>query len=43
MTPCTLTALSDLATLNVDTIIDVRAPAEFAEDHLPLQPLYQKN
>ena len=35
MTPCTLTALSDLATLNVDTIIDVRAPAEFAEDHLP--------
>ncbi|MEX3316426.1 tRNA 2-selenouridine(34) synthase MnmH [Sulfitobacter sp. PS-8MA] len=35
MTPCTLTALSDLATLNVDTIIDVRAPAEYAEDHLP--------
>ncbi|NUH66694.1 tRNA 2-selenouridine(34) synthase MnmH [Sulfitobacter sp. S0837] len=35
MTPYTLTALSDLATLNVDTIIDVRAPMEFAEDHLP--------
>ncbi|UOA33419.1 tRNA 2-selenouridine synthase [Sulfitobacter sp. DSM 110093] len=35
MTPCTLTALSDLATLDVDTIIDVRAPSEFAEDHLP--------
>ena len=35
MTPCTLTALSDLATLDVDTIIDVRAPMEFAEDHLP--------
>jgi tRNA 2-selenouridine synthase len=35
MTPCTLTALSDLAQLNVDTIIDVRAPSEFAQDHLP--------
>ena len=35
MTPCTLTALSDLATLDVDTIIDVRGPMEFAEDHLP--------
>lgn len=35
MTPFTLTALSDLQTLTVDTIIDVRAPAEFAEDHLP--------
>lgn len=31
----TLTSLSDLATLGFDTIIDVRAPAEFAEDHLP--------
>ena len=35
MTPFTLTALADLQTLDVDTIIDVRAPAEFAEDHLP--------
>ena len=35
MTPCVLSALSDLDTLSVDTIIDVRAPAEFAEDHLP--------
>jgi tRNA 2-selenouridine synthase len=35
MTPCTLTALSDLARLDVDTIIDVRAPSEYAEDHLP--------
>ncbi|MGV8986116.1 MAG: tRNA 2-selenouridine(34) synthase MnmH [Cypionkella sp.] len=31
----TLTSLSDLTTLGFDTIIDVRAPAEFAEDHLP--------
>jgi tRNA 2-selenouridine synthase len=31
----TLTSLSDLAALGFDTIIDVRAPAEFAEDHLP--------
>ncbi len=30
-----LGALSDLTTLEADTIIDVRAPAEFAEDHLP--------
>ncbi|MFD2738252.1 tRNA 2-selenouridine(34) synthase MnmH [Sulfitobacter aestuarii] len=35
MTPLTLTSFSDLAALTVDTIIDVRAPAEFAEDHLP--------
>ena len=35
MTPLTLTSLDDLAGLGVDTIIDVRAPAEFAEDHLP--------
>mgnify|MGYP003662762874 CR=1 FL=1 len=35
MTPCTLTSLTQLANLGVDTIIDVRAPAEFAEDHLP--------
>jgi tRNA 2-selenouridine synthase len=31
----TLTALSDLSRLGFDTIIDVRAPLEFAEDHLP--------
>lgn len=31
----TLTALSDLARLGFDTIIDARAPAEYAEDHLP--------
>lgn len=35
MIPYTLTALADLAALDVDTIIDVRAPAEFAEDHVP--------
>lgn len=34
-TPLTLSTLDDLDTLGVDTIIDVRAPAEFAEDHLP--------
>ncbi len=31
----TLTSLADLATLGADTIIDVRSPAEFAEDHVP--------
>lgn len=31
----TLTSLTDLATLGFDDIIDVRSPAEFAEDHLP--------
>lgn len=31
----TLTSLSDLAGLGFDDIIDVRAPAEWAEDHLP--------
>lgn len=31
----TLTSLSDLAALGFDTIIDARAPAEYAEDHLP--------
>ena len=35
MTPLTLTSLDDLDRLTVDAIIDVRAPAEFAEDHLP--------
>lgn len=33
--PVTLSALSDLATLGFDALIDVRTPAEFAEDHLP--------
>lgn len=31
----TLTSLTDLARLGFDDIIDVRAPAEYAEDHLP--------
>ena len=31
----TLTSLADLAAMGFDDIIDVRAPAEFAEDHLP--------
>ena len=35
MTPLTLTTLSDLQGLTADTIIDVRAPAEYADDHLP--------
>lgn len=35
MTPFTLTSLADLQTLSADTIIDVRAPAEYAEDHIP--------
>lgn len=30
-----LTSLSDLSASRFDTIIDVRAPAEFAEDHVP--------
>ncbi|MEL7301566.1 MAG: tRNA 2-selenouridine(34) synthase MnmH [Pseudomonadota bacterium] len=30
-----LTSLSALAALDVDTIIDVRSPSEFAEDHVP--------
>ncbi len=33
--PTALAALSDLATLPFDDIIDVRSPAEFAEDHVP--------
>ena len=33
MTP--LHALSDLHTLDFDTIIDVRSPSDFAEDHIP--------
>lgn len=35
MTPFLLNSFAELDALNVDTIIDVRAPAEFAEDHLP--------
>jgi tRNA 2-selenouridine synthase len=31
----TLSALSDLAALPADTIIDVRSPSEHAEDHVP--------
>lgn len=31
----TLTSLADLTRLGFDDIIDVRSPAEFAEDHLP--------
>ena len=31
----TLSALTDLAAMGFDDIIDARAPAEFAEDHLP--------
>lgn len=31
----TLNALSDLATLPFDEILDVRSPAEYAEDHVP--------
>ena len=33
--PITLTSLRDLEKLGFDDIIDVRAPAEWAEDHLP--------
>jgi len=35
MTPVTLKSLNDIADLGADTIIDVRAPSEFAEDHIP--------
>lgn len=31
----TLTSLPDIAAIGADTIIDVRAPLEFAEDHIP--------
>jgi tRNA 2-selenouridine synthase len=31
----TLTALTDLATLGFDTLIDVRSPAEYDDDHIP--------
>jgi tRNA 2-selenouridine synthase len=30
-----ITSLSDLASAGFDTVIDVRAPSEFAEDHVP--------
>lgn len=33
--PFTLSALTDLVDLPFDDIIDVRSPAEFAEDHIP--------
>jgi len=33
--PLKLTSVSDLETLGFDDIIDVRAPSEFAEDHIP--------
>ena len=33
--PVTLTTLSEIYSLGFDAIIDVRAPAEFAEDHIP--------
>lgn len=33
--PVTLTSLSDIAALGFDAVIDVRAPSEFAEDHIP--------
>lgn len=32
---CNLTSLADLSRLGVDTLIDARSPAEFAEDRLP--------
>jgi tRNA 2-selenouridine synthase len=35
MKPFVLTSLADLRQLTVDTIIDVRAPSEYAQDHLP--------
>ncbi|WP_102225529.1 tRNA 2-selenouridine(34) synthase MnmH [Acidimangrovimonas sediminis] len=31
----TLTSLSDIAALGFDSVIDVRSPSEFAEDHVP--------
>ncbi|HAJ84464.1 MAG TPA: tRNA 2-selenouridine(34) synthase MnmH [Rhodobacteraceae bacterium] len=34
MTPIVLNSLADLRNLNVDTIIDVRSPTEYAEDHV---------
>ena len=31
----TLTSLSSIAEIGADMIIDVRAPSEFAQDHVP--------
>ena len=33
--PITLTSLADIATLGFDTIIDVRSPSEWVDDHVP--------
>ncbi|MGQ0563454.1 MAG: tRNA 2-selenouridine(34) synthase MnmH [Gemmobacter sp.] len=33
--PVTLTSLTQLSTLGFDTVIDVRSPAEWADDHVP--------
>ena len=33
--PITLTSLGDITSLGFDTIIDVRSPAEWADDHVP--------
>ncbi len=33
--PVRLDTLNDLAALTFDDIIDVRSPAEYAEDHIP--------
>jgi tRNA 2-selenouridine synthase len=33
--PITLTSLADLGALDFDELIDVRSPAEYAEDHIP--------
>lgn len=35
MTPHTLTSLPSIAAIGADTIIDVRSPSEYAEDHIP--------
>ena len=35
MVSYSLSSLADLVALDVDTIIDVRSPSEYAEDHLP--------
>ena len=35
MAPLIITSLSDLHNLTLDSIIDVRSPAEYADDHLP--------
>ena len=35
MTPLILTSIVDMRNISADTIIDVRSPAEYEEDHLP--------